>query len=514
MNETLIKNVNEIIEEEKQAEERGRAIPGLVMTLTLFAVMALFFIHLLRLKMIPPLLMAAVAAVLLILLITVGLLSQDTARRGRCITAVFLTLILAAVCLFGTAASAKILETIRQIIRPAITQQVVMSVYVRADDPADSLNDLKNDAIGLLQIVDREQSNEALARIEENLGTALTVEEYSSPVRLVSALLEGRSRAILISSDLLAIAEGLSGFSPDSVRILDRYEIEVVIEDTTAEPVPPATAAPGETVPPMRPADLHFVAGPGVFTVYISGIDDRNGLVSRSLSDVNIIAVVNTNTHRAALISTPRDYFVETPVSGGEKDKLTHAGLYGVNVSRETLENIYDMQLDYIFRVDFSGFIRIIDAVGGVDINVDQAFSVGGYEYAEGMNHMDGAKALLYARERKSFSDGDRARGRHQMQLIHAVAAKIFSTDLLANYSSLLEALAGSFETTVPYDTLSALIQRQLSSGASWDLQTFSVTGSDSFSSSFTFPEERYVMIPDWETVEEAKQLMWDINRN
>ena len=100
------------------------------------------------------------------------------------------------------------------------------------------------------------------------------------------------------------------------------------------------------------------------------------------------------------------------------------------------------------------------------------------------------------------------------MQLIQAVAAKVFSTDLLANYSSLLEALAGSFETTVPYDTLSALIQRQLSSGASWDLQTFSVTGSDSFSSSFTFPEERYVMIPDWETVEEAKQLMWDINRN
>ena len=514
MSEKLIINVNEIMENEEKDDERSRGLPGMTMTLTLFLVMAIFFVQLLRLKILPLVLLVAVGSALLILLITVGLLARDSARRGRCIFAILLTLILASGCLFGTMASTRILNTVREIIQPQITQPITMAVYVRADDPARSLNDIRDYELGVMKIVDRTQSDEALTLIEQNLGTKLTLKEYASPVRLITALLEKETDAILISTDLLSIAEGLTGFSADLVRILDRYELKIVVEDTTAVPTQPASAEPTEPLPEIRPDGQHFTASPGVYTIYISGIDDRSGLVSRSLSDVNIIAIVNTNTHRAALISTPRDYYVVTPVSGGEKDKLTHAGLYGVNVSRETLENLYDMDLDYIFRVDFSGFIRIIDAIGGVDVNVDQTFSSSGYTYTEGMMHMDGDMALIYARERKAFTAGDRVRGVHQMQLIEAVAAKVFSSELLTRYNSLLEALKGCFETTVPYDTLAETVQRQLSGGADWELTTYSVTGSDDYAETFTYPGNNYVMHPDWETVEKAKQLMWEINRN
>ena len=123
---------------------------------------------------------------------------------------------------------------------------------------------------------------------------------------------------------------------------------------------------------------------------------------------------------------------------------------------------LYDTSLDDYFRVNFAGFIKIIDALGGVDMNVEASFSDRGYSFTQGMMHMNGEEALVYARERYAFSDGDRARGRHQMELINAVMQKILSPEILSKYTEVLASLDGCFETNFSYDRLAELVRQQL----------------------------------------------------
>ena len=180
-----------------------------------------------------------------------------------------------------------------------------------------------------------------------------------------------------------------------------------------------------------------------IIRLYISGIDTRGSEIINTRSDVNIIATINTDTKQMLLVSTPRDYFVPLSISNGVPDKLTHAGIYGIDVSMDTLGMLYDTSLDDYFRVNFAGFIKIIDALGGVDMNVEASFSDRGYSFTQGMMHMNGEEALVYARERYAFSDGDRARGRHQMELINAVMQKILSPEILSKYTEVLASLDG-----------------------------------------------------------------------
>lgn len=117
------------------------------------------------------------------------------------------------------------------------------------------------------------------------------------------------------------------------------------------------------------------------FVIYLSGVDTRGELTENARSDVNILAAVNPVTKRVALINTPRDYYVDL-AGTDSKDKLTHAGLYGVETSMATLGNLYGVNVDHYIRINFAGFISIIDALGGVDVYSDQAFtSVGSPGY-------------------------------------------------------------------------------------------------------------------------------------
>ena len=159
--------------------------------------------------------------------------------------------------------------------------------------------------------------------------------------------------------------------------------------------------------------------------MYLSGIDTYGGISARSRSDVNILAVVNTRTKNILLLSTPRDYYVDFEATGGAKDKLTHAGIYGVEQSMDALERLYDIDIDYYLRINFTGFVDIIDALGGVDVYSDYDFTVQNIkEYHKGYNHLDGLEALAFARERYSFADGDYQRARNQMEVIVPLSTK------------------------------------------------------------------------------------------
>ena len=252
------------------------------------------------------------------------------------------------------------------------------------------------------------------------------------------------------------------------------------------------------------------------FVVYLSGVDNRGDLTEKARSDVNILAVVNPTTKQAALINTPRDYYVDL-AGTDSKDKLTHAGLYGVETSMATLGNLYGVNVDDYIRINFAGFISIIDAIGGVDVYSDQAFtSVGspGYydptTFAEGWNHLDGKSALAFARERHAFKTGDIQRGINQMKVIDAMAEKLKSPALLMSFSKLMDAMSDCFVTSLSQEQISALVRMQLGDLSSWDIQSYSVTGTGGKSSRCYSAKGQslYVMKPDENSVNEAKALI------
>ena len=252
------------------------------------------------------------------------------------------------------------------------------------------------------------------------------------------------------------------------------------------------------------------------FVLYLSGVDTRGELTENARSDVNILAAVNPVTKRVALINTPRDYYVDL-AGTDSKDKLTHAGLYGVETSMATLGNLYGVNVDHYIRINFAGFISIIDAVGGVDVYSDQAFtSVGspGYydptTFAEGWNHLDGKSALAFARERHAFASGDIQRGINQMKVIDAMMNKIKSPTVLMSFSKLMDAVSDCFVTSLSQEQISALVRMQLASLSDWDIQSYTVTGTSGKSSQCYSAKGQslYVMKPDENSVNQAKELI------
>ena len=239
------------------------------------------------------------------------------------------------------------------------------------------------------------------------------------------------------------------------------------------------------------------------FVIYLSGVDTRGELTENARSDVNILAAVNPVTKRVALVNTPRDYYVDL-AGTSSKDKLTHAGLYGVNV-------------DHYIRINFAGFISIIDALGGVDVYSDQAFtSVGspGYydptTFVEGWNHLDGKSALAFARERHAFASGDIQRGINQMKVIDAMLNKIKSPALLMGFSKIMDAASDCFVTSFSQDQISALVRMQLSDFAEWDIESYTVTGTSSSSTKCYSAkgQKLYVMKPDDSSVSKAREML------
>ena len=252
------------------------------------------------------------------------------------------------------------------------------------------------------------------------------------------------------------------------------------------------------------------------FVVYLSGVDTRGDLTEKARSDVNILAAVNPVTKQVVLINTPRDYYVDL-AGTNSKDKLTHAGLYGVQTSMDTLGNLYGVDVQHYIRINFAGFINIVDALGGVDVYSDQAFtSVGspGYydptTFAEGWNHLDGKAALAFARERHAFKTGDVQRGINQMKVIDAMLNKIKSPALLMGFSKIMDSAADCFVTSLSQNQISALVRMQLSDFAEWNIESYTVTGSSGSSTKCYSAkgQKLYVMKPDESSVAKAKEVI------
>lgn len=245
------------------------------------------------------------------------------------------------------------------------------------------------------------------------------------------------------------------------------------------------------------------------YTVLISGVDTYGEVEKTSRSDVNIIAVVNPESKKILLVNTPRDYYVQLHGTSGSKDKLTHAGIYGIEMSKNTLQDLYETEINYTVRVNFTSLLNLVDALGGIAVQSDQAFRADGHNFVAGVNQLNAKQALAFSRERYSFSQGDRQRGKNQQKVIEAVVAKASQPDIIVNYQKILATLGDSFQTNASKDELSDLIKQQLNSIGQWRTESISVDGTGSKSPTYSMgAQPLYVMVPDHSTVNMAKSAI------
>ncbi|MDO4314052.1 MAG: LCP family protein [Eubacteriales bacterium] len=349
-----------------------------------------------------------------------------------------------------------------------------MVVVVRTENPAENLMDVKNSRFGYQTEMDQANNNLMLEDVQSTVGREIKLIEYETVIEEAQALLEGRIEAAIYNEAFTGIIEESIEDYSDRVRILYQYGVDTEIEQ--------------EEVSVEEP-----------FHIYISGIDVSGSITTNSRSDVNIIMTVNPETKEILLTTTPRDYYVPIPnVSGDARDKLTHAGIYGVDASMNTLEQLYGIDIGYYARVNFTSLIEIVDALGGVDVNSEYTFSAGGYDFVKGVNHLDGEQALAFSRERHCFEDGDNQRGKNQEAVLTAILRKAMSPAILTSANQILESVSDCVETNMTRDEMADFINMQLNDGASWSIESTAATGRGDKQTCFSSGGALlYVMWPD-----------------
>ncbi len=471
-------------------------IIGKLFSLLYLLMAVLFSVVVWRTQMVPGLYFGLLAVVLAAVAALVIWLTWSGTRKVRYGIGIVLSLLFSLLFAMGSIYVGRTLQAADKI-TTVKTEVAEMGIYVQANNTDDFNQTASGYTYGILAQMDRENTDQVVEQLNEQLGISIAVKEYDSLTALMDGLFGGETNAVILNSAYLDVLEEMEGYENIRERI---REVTVTHVETEV----PQASLPAEEAGGSQDQS--------VFTVYISGVDTRSTeLIAKSRCDVNILAVINADTRQVALISTPRDYYVPLSISDGVPDKLTHAGIYGVQVSMDTLSMLYDTPIEYYFRVNFTGFKDIIDALGGVTVVSDYTFdtkNVSGYHFNKGENFMDGDEALAFCRERYAFATGDNQRGKNQLAVIKGVLNKCLSTDMLLHYTDVLDAVEDSFETSVPYDVISSLVRSQISGGSDWNIVSYSVTGTGDRQVPYSMSQSVYVMVPDQSTVDQAKSLI------
>ena len=373
-----------------------------------------------------------------------------------------------------------------------------MVVAVRADDSAETIEDAAGYTYGVQFEKGADNIQTAVTDIEKQIGVdTIEVKEYDSVQDQAQALIDGDCDAIIYNSAYTSLMEEtVDGYS-EKAKVLYTFNIPVELNLGNKD---------------NMATDDSIIKEP--FTVYISGIDVYGDVSETSRSDVNIIAVVNPTTHQILLITTPRDYYIPIPgISDGMNDKLTHAGTYGIDVSMETLGALYETDINYYVRLNFSSLIEIVDILGGVDVYSEYAFTTGwesGYEMEvqQGINHFDGKQALAFSRERHALEGGDNQRGKNQQAVITAMLKKVLSPTMLLKANSIINQVSQDVETNISQGQLNSLVKSQLKSGAKWTIQSVAASGTDGEDYCYSVPDmPLYGLYPDEEVVNSIVEL-------
>lgn len=478
-----------------------RRLPCILVTGLLFIALLMFMGILISTKIVPAKFLLIIGGLFLLVTLCVFLLTWNTRRLKSFLFGCIIMILVLIILVVGTNYLSRAVATLDRITAVDV-ETTELGVYVRQEDSATQLSDLVGYRFGILEQLDRETTNKAISMLEDELGTDLDIIAYPGLAEMADGILTEKTVDVLVFNtayfDILREVAGYEDID-SQLRLIHTQTIETKIESTKN------TENNGWGILGAFNSSQEEVEN-NTFAMYISGIDSRSGLISKSRSDVNILAVINPDTRQILLVNTPRDFYVPLPISGGVPDKLTHAGIYGVDVSVGTLEMLYGIDIDYYFRVNFSGFEQIVDALDGITVYSDVAFTALKKHYiSEGENYLNGEAALAFARERYAFAEGDRVRGENQMKVIKAVIEKAMSPTLLTNYASIMDSVSGSFETSMPYDKIAELVRNQLDNGGSWNIVNTSVNGTGDYKVPYSMSTEAYVMVPDQATVDAAK---------
>lgn len=369
------------------------------------------------------------------------------------------------------------------------------SVIVMDESDLHEVKELVNKSVGFLKTdpkaANAEQKLAEDVKKESGTDNGIKADYYEDVDVLVDALVGDVTEAIVLESDRLEMLSEEKEDISKKTRVIYTFGIELSSEN-------------------MEIADKKITAEP--FVLYISGSDSREGVKATARSDVNIVAVVNPKESKILLVSIPRDTYVQLHDTVGLKDKLTHAGVYGIEMSKTTIEDFLGIDIDYTLKVSFDTVVKVVDQLDGIDITSDIAMNLKAdngkkCDFVEGKQHVDGDCALRFARERKSYETGDRHRGENQQQVITSIIGKLGSSkNYVLKIPAILDIAADSFETTISRDNVADFIRMQLLNGIDWKVKSISVDGTGTYEPTYSMGANLplYVMIPSDESVKKA----------
>lgn len=428
------------------------------------------------------------------IIITIGLLVVlaisiflQKAKKSTLVTTIILV-VFSLISLVGVFGFKQMIDITNRMNQTAAFSEVEMSIVVPKDSDIKDVNQLTT--VQAPTKVDKNNVDTLMSALKKDKKVDVKVDDVASYQEAYDNLKSGKSKAMVLSGSYASLLESVDSNYASHLKTIYTYKIKKKNNNSAKQ------------------------VDSKVFNIYISGIDTYGSISTVSRSDVNIIMTVNMNTHKILLTTTPRDAYVKIPDGGADQyDKLTHAGIYGVETSEKTLENLYGIKIDYYARINFTSFLKLIDQLGGVTVHNDQAFTSlhGKFDFPVGDIQMNSEQALGFVRERYSLDGGDNDRGKNQEKVISAIVNKLASLKSVSNFTSIVNNLQDSVQTNMSLDTINALANTQLDSGSKFTVTSQAVTGTGSTGqlTSYAMPNSSlYMMKLDDSSVESASQAI------
>ena len=422
----------------------------------------------------------------LLVVLAISIFLQKT-KKSALVTTVVLV-IFSLVSLVGIFGFKQMIDITNRMNQTAAFSEVEMSIVVPKESDIKDVSQLTS--VQAPTKVDKNNIEILMSALKKDKKVDVKVDDVASYQEAYDNLKSGKSKAMVLSGSYASLLESVDSNYASNLKTIYTYKIKKKNSNSAKQ------------------------VDSKVFNIYISGIDTYGSISTVSRSDVNIIMTVNMNTHKILLTTTPRDAYVKIPDGGADQyDKLTHAGIYGVETSEKTLENLYGINIDYYARINFTSFLKLIDQLGGVTVHNDQAFTSlhGKFDFPVGDIQMNSEQALGFVRERYSLDGGDNDRGKNQEKVISAIVNKLASLNSVSNFTSIVNNLQDSVQTNMSLDTINALANTQLDSGSKFTVTSQAVTGTGSTGqlTSYAMPNSSlYMMKLDDSSVASASQAI------
>lgn len=481
----------------KKQSNIGRVF-GVIFSIVMIAATMYLLFNIIKLNVLPTKLLFLITIVFVLLdLIFILLLCFATKGVVSKIICIIFTLAISLGSCLGGYYMSKTGGLLSSMTNVAKHSKNTVSIVVKESSDMKKKTDLAGRSVGTLANINTVGSKKILKELT-NSGISMEQKEFGSMTEMLESFYNGEVDSIVISESSRSQITDMEAYTNFDSNTRVVYQTSYKVENTDK-----ANAVSNITTTP--------------FNVLISGSDTRGGFDENGRSDVIMVATVNPKTGTILLTSVPRDFYVTTACDAGDGcqqgalDKITHTGIHGTNTTKRTVEQLLGIEINYTFKVGFDTVTDIVDAVGGIDVNVEPGYECSNFLHAPGLsvhagvNHLNGEQALGYARERYAYSEGDRQRTKNQQQVLMGIVDKITSPAIVTNYASIMDSMSDTFSTTMSSQEISDLIKYQLNSNPKWKMEQYMVNGTGDTLMCAELGDAAYVMVPDQSTVTTAK---------